>query len=140
MRNSILSTIFLQDHGNLLAETNFGLILAPFWIEFSKCLSECIRIDQKSNILNIYHTQSIARASFDDFTPPPKIRNFHVFKIYHVYSGGMKVDFYIIFNVISLLLQCFFFINRLCLFDPLLSSLVSPAGGRRRVLRTPLSR
>ena len=80
MRNSILLTIFLQDHGIYCSETDFGPILAPFWIELSKYLSECIRIEWKSNILNIYDTRSIARASFHDFTPPPKSRNFHGFQ------------------------------------------------------------
>ena len=45
MRNSILLTIFLQDHGICRAKTDFGPILVPFWIEFSKYLSERIRID-----------------------------------------------------------------------------------------------
>ena len=80
MRNSRLLTIFLQDHGIYCPETDFGPILAPVRIELSKSLSECIRIYQKLNILNIYDTRSIARASFHDFTPPLKIRNFHVFQ------------------------------------------------------------
>ena len=76
MRNSILLTNFLPGHGILCSETDFGPILAPFWIEISQYLSECFRIYQKSNILSIYDTRSIARASFHDFTPPPKSRFF----------------------------------------------------------------
>ena len=94
MRNSILSTIFLQDHGNLFAKPDSGQILAPFGIEISKYLSECIRINQKSNILNIYDIRSIARASFHDFTPSPKNRNGAKHSPSSLPQGGPSGDFW----------------------------------------------
>ena len=66
MRNSILLTMFLQDHGILFPETDFGRILVPFWIDLSKYLSECIMIEQKSDMSYNYDCRSIARVFFHD--------------------------------------------------------------------------